>query len=187
MDPANPHNWSTTRKSRITMLLSGMTICYAMSSSILSTASNSMTRQYNVSYTVATLGVSLFAVVCSQVFFRKSIFSSTKILNSQLLGSFCWITVLGTTFGALWTSQSDSNRVLSICYLPCAGRCGFKPDNSFFCPHYLRFLRNSSRHYSRWSTIRHLGQPQVWHCYDILRRSKLRWAGDRPSTRCIHR
>jgi hypothetical protein len=63
MDPGNPRNWPTKKKCFIAVIYAAMTFSYTFSSSVLSAASAALAEEYDVSYTVATLGLSLFAVV----------------------------------------------------------------------------------------------------------------------------
>lgn len=62
-DPANPMNYSLTRKALITAALGGMNFCVTFSSSIFSTATVVVASEFHVSQVVATLGTSLFVLV----------------------------------------------------------------------------------------------------------------------------
>lgn len=64
-DPGNPKNFSNAKKWSITMAMSLMTNCVTLASSIFSAAIGVTAEEYDVSYVVSTLGVSLFLLVCS--------------------------------------------------------------------------------------------------------------------------
>lgn len=59
-DPDNPKNWSTRRRWIITISGSFLTFTVTFSSSIFSVAIEPVSKQYDVSRVVSTLGVSLF-------------------------------------------------------------------------------------------------------------------------------
>lgn len=62
-DPLNPMNYSLTRKCMITAALGGMNFCVTFSSSILSTGTVDIAKEYHVSTVVSTLATSLFVLV----------------------------------------------------------------------------------------------------------------------------
>ncbi|KAK5166602.1 uncharacterized protein LTR77_008145 [Saxophila tyrrhenica] len=59
-DPANPKNWSKRRRGAITVSMSLMTFVVTFSSSIFASALGPVTEEYNISTTVAALGVAFF-------------------------------------------------------------------------------------------------------------------------------
>lgn len=59
-DPANPKNWSYTRKVLITMLFGTTTMCSTFASSVFSSASPYISEQFGVGRQVTVLGISLF-------------------------------------------------------------------------------------------------------------------------------
>ncbi|GAA6019837.1 hypothetical protein JCM10207_003716 [Rhodosporidiobolus poonsookiae] len=59
-DPANPKNWSFTRRYLLVATLGATTMSSTFASSVFSSALPYVAEQYNVSEEVATLGVSLF-------------------------------------------------------------------------------------------------------------------------------
>ncbi len=62
-DPGNPKNWTTVRRSVITMSMSMMTFVVTFSSSIFASALGPVTEEFGISTTVAALGVALFLMV----------------------------------------------------------------------------------------------------------------------------
>ncbi|GAA5910879.1 hypothetical protein JCM5296_002558 [Sporobolomyces johnsonii] len=84
-DPANPKNWSFRRRYLITALLGATTMSSTFASSIFSSATSYVARQYHVSTEVATLGTSLFLAgyipgpifwaPLSEVYGRKIVFA----------------------------------------------------------------------------------------------------------------
>lgn len=61
-DKENPQNWTTLRKSCITLSMGSMTLCVTFASSIFSTATMVTAKQFGVSSLVMTLGTSLFVL-----------------------------------------------------------------------------------------------------------------------------
>jgi DHA1 family multidrug resistance protein-like MFS transporter len=59
-DPANPKNWSYTRKVLITMLFGTTTMCSTFASSVFSSASPYISEEFHVGRQVTVLGISLF-------------------------------------------------------------------------------------------------------------------------------
>ena len=62
-DPANPHNWSTRRKLAITGIWVYGNVVTTIASSIFSSGAGLIEKEFQVSSTVAILGVSLFLLV----------------------------------------------------------------------------------------------------------------------------
>lgn len=61
-DPANPMNWPKHKKIRTTLLMGATTMSSTFSSSIFSSASEYISRDFHISTEVATLGLSLFVL-----------------------------------------------------------------------------------------------------------------------------
>lgn len=61
-DPENPHNWSTSRRVLNTSMMASMTWVVTFASSVLSSATTSISAEFGVSTEVATLGTSLFVL-----------------------------------------------------------------------------------------------------------------------------
>ena len=83
-DPENPHNWRTGYKVFITGIWVFGNIVTTVASSIFSSGASLIEREFDVSPTVATLGVSLFLVVCSatcQVFLLTLLVLSMSTIN----------------------------------------------------------------------------------------------------------
>lgn len=59
-DPNNPHNWSFMKRARITIALGVMTLAVTFASSVFSTGTEQVSKEFSVSTEVATLGTSLF-------------------------------------------------------------------------------------------------------------------------------
>lgn len=64
-DPENPKNFSTARKWAITASMGSMTFVTTFASSIFSVAVGPVSQEYNISHVAATLGTSLFLLVCT--------------------------------------------------------------------------------------------------------------------------
>ena len=62
-DPANPHNWSTARKLAITGIWVYGNVVTTIASSIFSSGSGLIVKEFHVSPPVAILGVSIFLLV----------------------------------------------------------------------------------------------------------------------------
>ncbi|KAK9367075.1 major facilitator superfamily domain-containing protein [Lipomyces kononenkoae] len=61
-DPENPFNWPTSKKWRITLIVSLLTFCVAFASSVFTAGISLIAVDFNVSETVATLGLTLYVV-----------------------------------------------------------------------------------------------------------------------------
>jgi len=61
-DPAHPQNWSFAKKARITISLGVMTLTVTFASSVFSTGTISVAKEFGISTEVATLGTSLFVL-----------------------------------------------------------------------------------------------------------------------------
>lgn len=62
-DPKNPMNFSMMRKGLMTAALGGLNFCVTFSSSVLTTGTEPIAKEYGVSTVVSTLATSLFVMV----------------------------------------------------------------------------------------------------------------------------
>lgn len=69
-DPANPHNFTTGRRVFITLIWVAGNLVTCIASSIFSSGATLIAKEFHLSSTVTTLGVSLFLLV-SQTFKHK--------------------------------------------------------------------------------------------------------------------
>ena len=63
-DPENPHNWAVRTKVGITAIWVVGNIVTTIASSIFASGASLIEEEFNIGSVVATLGVSLFLVVC---------------------------------------------------------------------------------------------------------------------------
>ena len=66
-DPGNPHNWTVRTKVGITAVWVVGNIVTTIASSIFASGASLIEEEFNISSVVATLGVSLFLVVCNYI------------------------------------------------------------------------------------------------------------------------